>query len=278
MENYSVLMSVYHKEKPEYLRDSIQSMLDQTTRTNDFVLVCDGPLTPELDAVISDFNNRNAELFQIVRLEKNMGIGCAANEGLEHCKNDLVAKMDSDDISRNDRCEKQLIAFAADPTLHIVGSHIIEFMDDLNNEISRRIVPLEHADIVKYARRRMPFNNQTVMYRKHKVMEAGGYSLLRRCEDYDLYVRMLSNNCLARNIDDYLVWYRLTDNAFERRGTWEQLKGFTQVRWKMYRQGFSGPFDFFLPCCAQLMITLAPYKLKRYFYTRILRQNQRKAQ
>ena len=108
---YSVLMSVYHKEKPEYLKQAIESIQTQTLSTNDFVLVCDGPLNEQLDDVIATKQQEMGESLNVVRLAKNGGLGNALNEGIKHCKNELVARMDSDDIAYPDRCEKQIAVF-----------------------------------------------------------------------------------------------------------------------------------------------------------------------
>ena len=108
---YSVLMSVYHKERPEYLKQAIESIQVQSLSTNDFVLVCDGPLNDELDAVIQTKQLEMGENLNVVRLAKNGGLGNALNEGIKHCKNELVARMDSDDIAYPDRCEKQIAVF-----------------------------------------------------------------------------------------------------------------------------------------------------------------------
>lgn len=108
---YSVLMSVYSKENPTWLRLAIESMQTQTLPTSDFVLVCDGPLTPELDGVIAEKQRQMGETLTVVRLEKNVGLGNALNEGIKHCRNELVARMDSDDIAYPDRCEKQVAIF-----------------------------------------------------------------------------------------------------------------------------------------------------------------------
>lgn len=271
MENYSVLMSVYYKEKAEFLRASIKSMLDQTVPPDDFVIVCDGSLTAELDKTINEFCSQKPTLFQIVRSEKNVGIGAAANLGLKYCKNDLVAKMDSDDISRPDRCERQLKVFRQIPELAIVGGQLSEFEDTPEHVVAIRKVPLNHEDILTFSKRRMPFNNQTVMYRKQAVFEAGGYSPLKRCEDYDLYVRMLQLDYDAKNLPCVLVDYRLNQGAMSRRGTVENFKGFFQVRWKIYKSGYSSFIDFIFPCLGQVVVSLIPNRLKYEFYKKFLR-------
>lgn len=265
-------MSVYYKEKPEYLRESIQSMLDQTVPTNDFVIVCDGPLTQDLDAVLDCFYKCNPELFQIVRLPENVGIGAAANIGLKYCKNDLIAKMDSDDISLPTRCEKELKCLENDPEVAIVGSHIMEFIESKTQVVSWRKVPVDHCEILKYAKRRSPFNNQTVIYRKGAVEAVNGYSQLSRCEDYDLYARILHAGYRTKNLDEALVYYRLDPAVYERRKNVSNLKGFIQVRWKLYRSGFLNIIDFLLPCIAQIILSAFPISVTKFVYTKLLRR------
>ena len=138
---YSVLMSVYYKEKPEYLSLSIQSMLEQTVKPNEFVIVKDGPLTPELDSVIDSYVSSNPNLFKIISSETNLGLGLSLAKGITEAKNELIARMDSDDYVVNTRCEKQLKLFADDPDLCIVGSFEAEFVDEIDNVISVHKVP-----------------------------------------------------------------------------------------------------------------------------------------
>ena len=138
MEHYSILMSVYYKEKPEYLSESIQSMLHQTVPPDDYVLVCDGPLTPGLDQVIDHFVHQEKGLFQVIRLEKNQGLGNALNAGMKYCKNDLVARMDSDDISLPERCELQLKKFEESPELDIVSGTVLDLFRADANMYGRR--------------------------------------------------------------------------------------------------------------------------------------------
>ena len=269
--NYSILMSVYNKEVPEYLRESLESMFNQTVRTNDFVLVLDGPLTPELYDVINEFKSRYENILNVVQLDKNVGIGAAANIGLKYCKNDLVAKMDADDISLPTRCEKQLKLFEKDPSLALVGSHLSEFSGSADNIVSVRKVPLTHNKILKYARRRSPFNNQSVMYRKSAVEGVGGYSSLKRSEDYELFVRILSNGFKTANINESLVLFRLNDDSYKRKGTIDNVVGSINVRWKIYKMGFSGLVDFVVTAVGQVAISIVPISIKRKIYNKYLR-------
>ena len=187
MEKYSVLMSLYKKEHPEYLRLALDSMIGQSVKPDEIVLVEDGELTKELYAVIDEYIKRYPVLFKRVINEKNLGLGLALNQGLKVCRNELIARMDTDDISKPDRCEKQLKRFQEKPDLSIVGSHIDEFCGEKENVISQRRVPTDSASIYRYAKRRSAFNHPTVMYKKREVIKQHGYSNLKRNQDVDLF-------------------------------------------------------------------------------------------
>lgn len=272
MENYSVLMTVYHKEKPEYFTGSIQSMLSQTIRTNDFVVICDGPLTKELDAVLENYLKQYPGIFTIIRLPENVGIGAATNAGLQHCKNDLVAKMDADDLSVASRCEKQLEMFGNNPELMVVGGYIEEFDEDPEKPFAIRNVPLDNAGIRKYAKRRQPFNNQTVMYRRSAVQAVGGYGDLRRSEDYDLYIRLLKAGCYAQNIPQVLAHVRVDNSARSRRASLDTMKGCARSRWRAFRIGYSSLLDFLICVTGEFLIAISPGKLQHFIYCHLLRK------
>ena len=174
--NYSILQSVYKSDNPEYLRLSIESKFAQTMLSDDYVIVEDGPLTGELESVVAGFEQTYPEV-SVVRLENNVGLGKALNAGLVVCRNELVARMDSDDISLPDRCERLVSCFESDSTLDIVGSHVREFVGTPENVVGERRVPIDDASIHRYLRRRDPFNHPAVMFRRSKVMASGSYGV-----------------------------------------------------------------------------------------------------
>ncbi|MDB7088141.1 glycosyltransferase, partial [Enterococcus mundtii] len=214
---YSVLMSVYSKEDPYYLKKSIESILNQSVSTDDFVIVKDGKLTPELDTVLEEYSRKYNNI-KIVALQKNMGLGLALNEGLMNCKNELVARMDSDDISLKDRCEKQLKKFNSNEKLDILGMQIAEFYSNPDDIISIRQVPSRYDDIVKFSKRRSPFNHPTVMYRKSRIVQLGGYKDVRRKEDLELFLNALSRGYYAENLEEIGLYFRSNrDNSLRRK-------------------------------------------------------------
>lgn len=267
MEKYSVLMSLYKKEHPEYLRLALDSMLKQTVRPDEIVLVEDGPLTDELYAVIEEYK----DYLHIVVNEKNIGLGLALNVGLNVCKNEYVARMDTDDISKPDRCEKQLLRFSEKPELSIVGSHIDEFIGTPDNVISQRKVPTTTEAIYEYAKKRSAFNHPAVMYRKSAVLAEGGYSDLKRNQDVDLFGRMLYKGYKAENIDEALLWFRSSDELAARRKSWENTKSYIATIKKFWKMGYSSFSDYVIVAVAQTGMYIMPVAIQNWVYRKFLR-------
>lgn len=273
MEAYSVLMSVYHKADPAFFDTALESLVNQTVRSDDVVIVCDGPLTAELDAVLEKHCARHPEMFHVVRLEQNVGIGEAANAGLARCKNDLIAKMDADDIAVPQRCEWQLARFAQCPELTVLGGYIAEFDRDPQHPVTVREVPLTNEKIRAFARRRQPFNNTTVMYRRSAVLKVGGYNRMRRCEDFDLYTRLLCADYYCENLSQVLVQVRVDQDALARRASLATLKGCMDSRWRSYKLGYASLLDVAVCVGGELFIAVCPAGVQRWIYRRFLRKS-----
>lgn len=269
---YSVLMSVYHKENPDFLKLSIESMLSQTIQPDQIVIVKDGPLNIDLNNIIDTYFTKNPNLFTIVNLEKNLGLGPALNEGLKKCRNELVARMDTDDISLENRCEVQLEEFKKNNNLSIVGAMINEFYDDPTNIVSSRAVPTNHEDILKFSRRRSPFNHPTVMYRKSSVLGCGGYHDVKRKEDIELFGRMLNEGCISMNIDNALLLFRSNEDNLKRRKSWDNCKSYIAVIYDFWKKDYSGTNDLIFVIIAQLVMFLSPVWLLKIISDSLLRK------
>lgn len=269
-EKFSVLISLYFKEKPEYLRECMDSLLCQTVLPEQIVIVKDGPLTDELEAVLSEYVERDPELYTIVPLETNRGLGLALAEGMLHCRNELVARMDTDDISRKDRFELQLKEFEKDPELDICGSHMAEFEDSVNEIVTKRTVPLTDEAIKKYQKRRDGLNHATVMYKRSAVLKAGNYQSCMLMEDTYLWVNMFNSGARAMNIDDTLYYARIGKDMYERRGGWAYFKKYKQGRKKVRETGYIGFFDYYYTLAVQLVVALIPNKLRGWIFKKLL--------
>ena len=265
-------MSLYSKEHPEYLCQALDSMINQTIKPDEIVLVEDGPLTDDLYAVSEKYKDKYPELLHIVINEKNLGLGLALNRGLEVCRNELVARMDTDDISKPARCEKQLKRFKEKPELAIIGSHIDEFVGSIDNVISQRKVPVTSEAIYEYAKKRSAFNHPTVMYRKSAVLAECGYSNLRRNQDVDLFGRMLFKGYKAENIDEALLWFRCSDELAARRKSWENTWSYIATIKKFWKMGYSSFPDFTVVAVAQTVMYFMPLQIQNYIYKKLLRR------
>lgn len=271
--NYSVLMSVYYKENPSFLKQSMQSILQQTQKTNDFVLVCDGPLNEELDTVISEMKQQFEGCMNVVRLAENVGLGRALNVGIKHCKNELVARMDSDDISYPDRCVRQIAEFQNDPALDICSGGIEEFEDTPEHIESSRIPPETHEEIYEFAKKRCPFNHPCVMYRKSAVEAAGGYQDFYHLEDYFLWVRMLLNGSKGYNLQQPLLWMRAGNDMYKRRAGWTYAKSQIKLFKFMRQKKMIGWGSYCVSCAIRTASALAPNGLRRFMFEKLLRKN-----
>ncbi len=264
-------MSVYKNERVGHFKCSVDSMLCQTVLPEQFVIVKDGPLYPELDEAIDQYVDKFPNLFTILVLENNVGLGAALDEGLKICRNELVARMDSDDISFPDRCEKQLACFTQSPSLDIVGTYIVEFKDSPTDSRLVRKVPVEHSEIVKFAQRRSPFNHPTVMYKKSAVLRCGGYGKSTRKEDLQLFPAMVNRGFTAKNIPEVLLYYRAGTDNLLRRKSWSNCRESIEVIYKNYRKGYSKLSDLIIVAIVQFCFFLMPISIAKFFSNKFLR-------
>ena len=269
---YSVLMSVYHKEKSEYLKQAIESIQAQTYPTDDFVLVCDGPLNSELDAVIMIKQQEMGDTLNVIRLKKNGGLGNALNEGIKHCKNELVARMDSDDIAYPDRCEKQINVFNAHSEVSVCSGIVEEFTTNPEVVDTRRVPPKTNAEIVEFAKKRNPFNHPCVMYKKSDVEAVGSYQDFYLLEDYYLWLRMLMAGYQGCNIQEPLLHMRAGSEMYLRRAGWKYAKIQAKLFKYMKDSGFIGNGQYMKSCLIRSGSALAPNWLRKFMFEKVLRK------
>lgn len=271
MEKYSVLMTVYTKDNPEYFSLALDSMVNQTYKPNEIVLVKDGPIVESLQKVIDDHIAAGAPIVQ-VQLPKNVGLGLALNEGIKVVKNELIARMDSDDYSLPERCELQVKKFEKNPKLDIIGCPVQEFVGTIDNIVGERKVPLTNEEIHKFAKKRDPFNHPTVMYRKSAVEKAGCYSDYKKNQDTDLWIKMLSNGVTCMNLADHVFRFRFDEGTYQKRKSWFNTKLLIKIRYKAWKSGFNTFTDFLIIASAQLGMYLLPIKFQKFLYQKILRK------
>lgn len=273
MEAYSVLMAVYHKEKAEYLQKAIDSMMMQTIPPDEFVLVCDGPLTKPLDAVIDNCCTRYRNRLRVVRLDENMGLGAALNVGVQHCRHELIARMDSDDIAVRDRMEKQLAELRAYPSVSAVGGQIAEFYDDPGRITAYRKVPTGEQEIREFIRYRNPMNHVTVVLRKSHILRVGNYQDVPGFEDYFLWASLIAKGYQMRNIKDVCCIVRANAGMYSRRGG----IAYFQNTWRIERFLLDQKIISLWQFCKNVAIRFAgtvllPPELRRVVFVHFLRK------
>ena len=264
-------MTVYSKDNPEYFSLALDSMVNQTYQPDEIVLVKDGPIGDKLQKIIDEHISAGATIVQ-VQLSQNKGLGFALNEGIKVVKNELIARMDSDDYSMPERCEKQVKEFENNPKLDIIGCPVKEFVGTIENIVGERKVPLTNDEIYKFAKKRDPFNHPTVMYRKSAVEAAGCYSNYRKNQDTDLWIKMLSNGVICMNLADAVFRFRFDEGTYKKRKSWVNTKILIEIRYKAWKSGFNSFVEFLMVAIAQLGMYILPVGFQKFLYQKILRR------
>jgi glycosyltransferase involved in cell wall biosynthesis len=267
---FSVLMSVYNKEKAQYLDECLQSLFDQTLKADEVVLVEDGPLSKELEIIIDKWTKK----LQIisVKLSKNSGLAKALNEGLKYCSYDLIARMDTDDVCFIDRFEKQIKFFKNNPNIKLLGAQIVEYDEELETILGYRKVPLEQSRLRKFAKFRTAYNHVTVIFDKETILGLGGYSEdLIKMQDFALWGNVLSNGYLTANLDEVLVKVRTGENLFNRRTGTDYLKHELNALKYVKKYGLINSVEYYLIFILKVFTRLLPLKVLKYIYKNVLR-------
>ena len=268
---FSLLMSVYQYDDASYFKQALHSVEMNTLRPTDVVLVCDGKLTIELNAVIDDYASKL--LLNVVRLPNNVGLGKALQAGIEHCKFEWIARFDADDICVSDRFAKQVAFIKENSNIDVVGGQITEFSNEINDiNAQNKVVPTSHHQIHNYAKSRNPINHVTVMFNKLAVLEAGNYQHAPLYEDYDLWVRMLMKGFEFANINEVLVYVRAGDDMYCRRGGVSYAKQEISIQTEFYKLGFISAFQLLRNLMIRVPVRVIPSKLRGLIYTNFLRQ------
>lgn len=256
----SVLISVYKKENPGFLKASLDSIYTQTLKADEIVLVEDGEIPDALEEVILQYSD-----LHIVKLEKNVQLGRALEAGLKACHHELVARMDTDDIMMPDRLEKQYRFMTEHPEITACGGDIAEFMEE-DVILREKHMPTSSQDLYGYGKKRNPLNHMTVMFRKSTIEVVGGYRHFPGLEDYDLWSRLLANGYQIANIPEVLVKARIGDRFASRRGGWAYFKRYIQLRKEQHQIGYLNKKEYIVACILTFGITVMPEKLREKAY------------
>lgn len=272
-EPFSVLMSVYSKENPIFFNLALKSNLDDQTRIPDeFILVCDGPLTDELNAVIEKYQNKYPDIFKLYKIEVNQGLGNALKYGLDKCSNDIVVRSDSDDICSNNRFEIQVGYLETHKNIAVVSSYIDEFDEDWTKPDRTKTLPLTSMELYEFAKFRNPINHMASGFRKHIILKIGSYQHIPYVEDYELWVRTMINGYEIANIDKILVHARTGNGMTKRRGNKEYINSWRILGSYMYKNGMITKIQYYRNQIAIRMFVYMPVSIKELAYKKTLRK------
>lgn len=267
---FSVLMSLYHKERPEYLRQSLDSIFNQTLLPDEVVIVEDGPLNDVLYNVLNEYETRYPQ-FKRIPLPVNGGLGKALNEGLKYCSNDLVARMDTDDICFTDRFENQIHFMKANPHIDISSGWIVEFQDEVSNIRTTKKVPQSHEQIAQYIKSRNPLNHPCVIFRKKAVERVGRYLHFPLFEDWFLWARMIKNGAIFANLQIPLLYFRTSPEMFRRRGGLRYAIDSAKFQWTLHKLGLISSFSAGKSSLIRGIVYIMPNNIRAFIYSKFLR-------
>lgn len=268
---FSLLLPVYNGDQAPFLLRAFQSsVMEQTTKPAEVVLVQDGPVSATLVSAIAELDRTTPVPLKIVILPENRGLAEALTAGLAECNYDVVARMDADDISEPQRFQVQLSLIAQG--YELVGSGLHEFYETTDGvELGiERVPPSTPDEIRRYARFHDPFNHPTVVYTKRAVERAGGYQPLGTMEDYWLFARMLAAGVPAINTPEALVRYRISSGAYHRRGGLGLLKSEWMLQRAMLKSGFTTRAQFMRNLVIRGSYRLVPEPVRRRAYRKMI--------
>lgn len=267
----SVLVPIYYKENPLHVTACFESLARQTRRADEIVLVEDGPLTTELYETIDRFATQAPELRR-VQLPVHTELGHVLAVGLEQCTGELVARMDSDDISHPERFAIEEEYLVQHPDVSVVGSWADEFVEHPDHIISTRSVPETHNDIWNFAHYRNPINHPSAMFRRQDVLDAGNYQTFFYFEDYALWCRMLLQGKKFHNLQQCLLSFRSGYDLFSRRGGWRYIEAEFKFQKYLYQIGFCHIGQFLLNIFLRTTTRILPVRSRLWIYTTFLRR------
>ena len=263
--SFSVLISLYGREKPSFFREAFKSIYDeQTLKPNQIVLVLDGPLPTDLQAEVEKIRHNAGPILSIVELPVNQGLAAALNTGMEYCVHEWVFRMDTDDIALPNRFQLQAQYIERHPNIDVLGALMEEF-DTSNIDYSvMRNIPEIHEDIVKFAKSRNPINHPVCCFKKSVAKEAGGYPPIYP-EDYFLWVKLIQAGRRFHNLQTPLLRMRTGEAFIKRRGT-DMLKGELRTYRYMLETGFINRKEFLIASALRSVVRLVPGWMKVIAY------------
>ena len=265
--NFTVLMPLYNGDCPKLFKDAIDSVLANSIKPTEIIVIVDGPIRKELRSILKLKENKH-QFIKIYHLNQNRGITYALNYGLTKCTYELIARCDADDINKKNRFELQLNEFLNDSDLVMCGGQIIE---DSDGKYLNKIVPTTNKKIIEYIKFRCPFNHMTVMFKKNEILEVGGYPNIPYREDYALWARLVAANYKVINVEDVLVTATTGKNMYKRRGNFKHIEYEIKLQNYLLKNGIISVPRMFSNLLLRLPNAVIPSWVREFIYKNFLR-------
>lgn len=220
MEYLSVIMPVYN-EKKEWIIESLESILNQTFKNFEFIIIIDNPENNEAINLISDYTKIDKRIKYYVN-EENIGLVKTLNKGLSLCSGEYIARMDSDDIALPNRFEKQLYYLKNNPEVELVGTNWICIDENGGLLFNHGKLPTKYSFIKKNIKYNNMFLHPSWMFRRTIIDRGIKYRDIDYCEDYDFITLLITNNIVISNINEYLMNYRIRSSSISISKSYEQ--------------------------------------------------------
>lgn len=266
MLNVSVLMSVYKSEKAPFLERALKSVWDdQTLKPAQIVLVEDGELGEDLYEVIGQYNKVLGERLYICKNATNLGLTKSLNIGLRHVTSELVARMDSDDVSDAKRFERQVAFLEAHPDIDIVGGSLQEF-DEEHECLNVRHYPLTPDEAVKYIPKASPLAHPSVMMRTRMFENGLKYDeRYRTSQDIQLWFDAIMAGYKIANIPEVILYFRREGDVFKRRSKAKAKNEFKIYMHGIYRMKGLFTLDYRYPIARYIFRNLPTWMVKKIY-------------
>ena len=264
----SVLLSVYNKEKPEYLDKALESITKQTLMPNEIVIIKDGIISEELEQVIEKYYNKYSKIIRVFGIEQHNGLGLALRFGVEKCKYEYIARMDSDDYYTENRLEEQCKYLKRNMDIDVLGAYVDEYDENLKIKLSTKTVPLDDRKIKKAIKVFNPINHGTTIIRKSKLLESGNYRNIL-IEDYDLWIRMILKNCKFANIPIVVSKNRTGIRMYKKRSGKEYIKAIMQIENILLKYRIINKLEYYINVITRKLLAKTPISMKYKIYPKI---------
>lgn len=274
MIKFSVLIPVHKNENEQYFKEALESIINQTRKPSEIVIVEDGKLTDELEKVISDIININSNIkIKVIKLKENIGVGGALRKGIKSCSYPYIARLDSDDIAVKNRFELQMNYLEDNPEVDILSGYIKEFLNDSKEKTYIRKVPITDEEIKKYIKYRSPLNHSAVIYKKESILKIGNYNDLRVMEDYDLWIRATNKGLKMHNLPQVILNVRVNKSTYKKRGGIKYLKNIIQIENTLLQNNIINNKEKIKNICTRSIVAMTPWWVRKQIYVKLLRRD-----